>query len=127
MFEKLNYLDFNEAIKKSFELTNTTLSSEFVSINFAINRVVSEDILCVKNLPAFDNSAMDGFAFKASDAGQTLKIKRAIFAGDKDKSSDELLEKNECYKIMTGAYERNDDHTNIDTVPCLHASEQSLP
>ena len=50
MFEKLNYLDFNEAIKKSFELTNTTLSSEFVSINFAINRVVSEDILCVKNL-----------------------------------------------------------------------------
>lgn len=56
MFEKLNYLDFNEAIKKSFELTNTTLSSEFVSINFAINRVVSEDILCVKNLPAFDNS-----------------------------------------------------------------------
>ena len=56
-------------------MTNTTLSSEFVSINFAINRVVSEDILCVKNLPAFDNSAMDGFAFKASDAGQTLKIK----------------------------------------------------
>lgn len=40
MFEKLNYLDFNEAIKKSFELTNTTLSSEFVSINFAINRVI---------------------------------------------------------------------------------------
>src|SRR5574344_1100812 len=88
MFEKLNYLDFNEAIKKSFELTNTTLSSEFVSINFAINRVVSE-------------------------AGQTLKIKRAIFAGDKDKSSDELLEKNECYKIMTGAKVPKDADTII--------------
>ncbi len=126
MFEKLNYLDFNEAIKKSFELTNTTLSSEFVSINFAINRVVSEDILCVKNLPAFDNSAMDGFAFKASDAGQTLKIKRAIFAGDKDKSSDELLEKNECYKIMTGAKVPKDADTIIAIENCLDVTEDSV-
>jgi carbonic anhydrase/acetyltransferase-like protein (isoleucine patch superfamily) len=126
MFEKLNYLDFNEAIKKSFELTNTTLSSEFVSINFAINRVVSEDILCVKNLPAFDNSAMDGFAFKASDAGQTLKIKRAIFAGDKDKSSDELLEKNECYKIMTGAKVPKDADTIIAIENCINVTEDSV-
>ena len=126
MFEKLNYLDFNEAIKKSFELTNTTLSSEFVSINFAINRVVSEDILCVKNLPAFDNSAMDGFAFKASDAGQTLKIKRAIFAGDKDKSSDELLEKNECYKIMTGAKVPKDADTIIAIENCLDVTQDSV-
>ena len=126
MFEKLNYLDFNEAIKKSFELTNTTLSSEFVSINFAINRVVSEDILCVKNLPAFDNSAMDGFAFKASDAGQTLKIKRAIFAGDKDKSSDELLEENECYKIMTGAKVPKDADTIIAIENCLDVTEDSV-
>ena len=72
-------------LKRVFELTNATLSSEFVSINFAINRVVGEDILCVKNLPAFDNSAMDGFCFKASDAGQTLKNKKSYFAGDKDK------------------------------------------
>ncbi len=40
-------------LKRVLNLTNTTLSSEFVSINFAINRVVSEDILCVKKSSRF--------------------------------------------------------------------------
>lgn len=69
---------------------------------------------------------MDGFAFKASDAGQTLKIKRAIFAGDKDKSSDELLEKNECYKIMTGAKVPKDADTIIAIENCINVTEDSV-
>ncbi|AYJ80317.1 molybdopterin molybdenumtransferase MoeA [Aliarcobacter cryaerophilus ATCC 43158] len=125
MFEKLNYLDFNEAIKKSFELSNTTLNSEIIPIAFSLNKVASKDILCVKNLPAFDNSAMDGFAFKVSDAGKTLKIKRAIFAGDKDKSSDELLNENECYKIMTGAKVPKDADTIIAIENCLNVTQDS--
>ena len=41
MFEKLNYLDFNEAIKKSLELSNTTLNSEIIPISIALNKVAS--------------------------------------------------------------------------------------
>lgn len=126
MFEKLNYLDFNEAIKKSLELSNTTLNSEIIPIAFSLNKVASKDILCVKNLPAFDNSAMDGFAFKSSDAGKTLKIKRAIFAGDKDTNSDELLGKLECYKIMTGAKVPKDADTIIAIENCLNVTQDSI-
>lgn len=126
MFEKLNYLDFNEAIKKSLELSNTTLNSEIIPIAFSLNKVASKDILCVKNLPAFDNSAMDGFAFKSSDAGKTLKIKRAIFAGDKDTNSDELLGKLECYKIMTGAKVPKDADTIIAIENCLSVTQDSI-
>ncbi|PRM90351.1 molybdopterin molybdenumtransferase MoeA [Aliarcobacter cryaerophilus] len=126
MFEKLNYLDFNEAIKKSLELSNTTLNSEIIPIAFSLNKVASKDILCVKNLPAFDNSAMDGFAFKSSDVGKTLKIKRAIFAGDKDTNSDELLGKLECYKIMTGAKVPKDADTIIAIENCLNVTQDSI-
>ena len=62
-------------LKKSFELTNTTLSSEFVSINFAINRVVSEDILCVKIFQLLITLLWMDLLLKQDDAGQTLKIK----------------------------------------------------
>ena len=55
---------------------------EIISLSEAIGRVLSKDVICVKNLPAFNNSAMDGFAIKFSDAGKILSINKVIFAGD---------------------------------------------
>jgi len=94
------FLDFDKAVSKSLDVAKTTTLIEIVNIEKSLNRVISEDILCVKNLPSFNNSAMDGFAIKANDAGKTLKVKTTIFAGDNVESS---LEEGECYKIMTGA------------------------
>ena len=73
---------------------------ELVGIENACGRVLSEQITARKDLPAFDNSALDGYAFAYADKDSPLSVKGVIFAGDK---KDYEVRKNECYKIMTGA------------------------
>ncbi len=126
MNQKLNFLDFDEAFNKSLELANKNSTVEIVSISEALGRVISKDIICKKNLPSFDNSAMDGFAIKFSDAGKTLKINKVIFAGDKGDKVKETLEKNECYKIMTGAKVPSDADTIIPIENCLDVTNESV-
>jgi molybdopterin molybdotransferase len=103
------FLDFNDAISKALKYAKTADLKEIINIENSIGRVIASDVICVKNLPSFNNSAMDGFAIKASDAGKTLKVRKTIFAGD---SAEEILEEDECYKIMTGAKVPND----VDTI-----------
>ena len=103
------FLDFNIAVEKSLDNVKVTNFVEIVNIENSLGRVISSDILCIKNLPSFNNSAMDGFAIKASDAGKSLKVKKIIFAGE---NIEACLEEGECYKIMTGAKVPND----VDTI-----------
>ncbi|PLY09206.1 MAG: molybdopterin molybdenumtransferase MoeA [Arcobacter sp.] len=126
MNQKLNFLDFDEAFTKSLELANKNSRVEIVSISEALGRVISKDIICKKNLPSFDNSAMDGFAIKFSDAGKTLKINKVIFAGDKGEKVQESLGQNECYKIMTGAKVPSDADTIIPIENCLDVTKDSV-
>jgi len=98
--KELNYLDYKDAVEISLKNANSTQKVEYIPIENAIGRVFSKDIICKKNLPAFNNSAMDGFAFKASDAGTQLKVMSVIFAGD---NSIGKIKDGECCKIMTGA------------------------
>lgn len=98
-------------IKKEYELLDVMKAiddymvpieeSEKIFIFDAPSRVLAEDILCQKELPAFTNSGMDGYAIRLSDSGKKVKIAGSIFAGD-DVSSLEI-KNGECYKIMTGA------------------------
>ena len=97
---QLTYLDYQQAVKRSFNIVKTTRKTEHISIENAIGRVFSKDIQCVKNLPSFNNSAMDGFAVKASDAGKKLVVKKVVFAGESDVG---IIAEGECVKIMTGA------------------------
>lgn len=89
---------------ETIELLKTQIQGvagiELVSLEYAQGRVLAENVTALKNLPAFDNSALDGYAFKFSDKDAPLDIKGTIFAGDKHEYS---IQKNECYKIMTGA------------------------
>ena len=126
MSNKLKYLDFEEAVKISLGLAKTTTLKEIVPISKALGRVVSSDVICKKNLPSFNNSAMDGFAFKADDCGKTLKIKKVIFAGDKGSDVDAILNDGECYKIMTGAKVPSDANTIIPIENCFDVSDVSV-
>ncbi len=126
MNQKLNFLDFDEAFNKSLELANKNSTVEIIPISEALGRVISKDIICKKNLPSFDNSAMDGFAIKFSDAGKTLKINKVIFAGDKGDKVKESLGENECYKIMTGAKVPSDADTIIPIENCLDVTNESV-
>lgn len=118
------FISLEEAIKKSLELVESSTLIESIPLEKALGRVLSKDIICIKNLPSFNNSAMDGFAIKASDAGKTLTIKKKIFAGDKGEESP--LEKDECYKIMTGAKVPADVDTIIPFELCTNVSETSV-
>jgi len=76
------------------------LDSEILPIEIAVGRIVTQDYVAVFDLPRFNNSAMDGYAVKVSDAGQTVKCSKVIYAGD-DPQMD--LVQNTAIKIMTGA------------------------
>lgn len=126
MHGKLNYLDFEIAQEKSLNLVNQTAYKEIIPLNEAIGRVLSKDVICVKNLPAFNNSAMDGFAIKFSDAGKILSINKVIFAGDKGAKVEPSLKENECYKIMTGAKVPFDADTIIPIENCFDVTQNSV-
>ena len=98
--KKLTYLDYKNAVTSSLKNVKITENKEYVPLENAIGRILSKDINCKKNMPAFNNSAMDGFAFKSSDAGKQLKVISVIFAGD---NSTIEINDGECCKIMTGA------------------------
>ncbi len=75
-------------------------SLKILPIEQALSYILAEDIIATHNLPPYDNSAMDGFAVKRSDAGKKVKVTHTIFAGD---NSSEVLVQEKAIKIMTGA------------------------
>jgi len=90
-------------VEKALEIIYNKISSKSIKIlpiEQSLGLVLAEDIIAKHNLPPFDNSAMDGYAVKVSDAGKCVKLGGTIFAGD---DSDEVLQEGKAIKIMTGA------------------------
>ncbi len=75
-------------------------SLKILPIEQSLGFVLAQDIGASHNLPPFDNSAMDGYAVKLSDAGKCVLVNHTIFAGD---NSNAILEAGFGIKIMTGA------------------------
>ena len=77
---------------------------ESLAIRSALGRVLARDIVSPINVPASDNSAMDGYALRGSDllvdAPTALDVVGTGFAGDP--SPGEVLA-GQCLRIMTGA------------------------
>lgn len=77
---------------------------EKVAIRSALDRVLAADIVSPINVPAHDNSAMDGFAFSgaelAGEAPLSLKVVGTSYAG---RAYDGPVGVGECVRIMTGA------------------------
>ncbi|QWV99479.1 molybdopterin molybdotransferase MoeA [Geomonas nitrogeniifigens] len=68
----------------------------------AAGRVLAEDYVAPKDMPRWDNSAMDGFAVRSADCapGTVLKVTDYIPAGV---SSDDVVTPGCAARIMTGA------------------------
>jgi molybdopterin molybdotransferase len=81
-------------------------ATEQVAIRSALDRVLAIDILSAINVPAHDNSAMDGYAFHGDelgakgDPGLTLRVVGNVQAGDRFEGT---VGRGECVRIMTGA------------------------
>jgi len=94
----------NELLQESRNLNNSS-DIELVTLDQAINRILAEDLLSPIDVPAADNSAMDGFAFNGDCLGNgesivALKILGTAYAGKPYEGS---IGPGECLKIMTGA------------------------
>ncbi|MFZ2512004.1 MAG: gephyrin-like molybdotransferase Glp [Gordonia sp. (in: high G+C Gram-positive bacteria)] len=76
--------------------------TETIPVRVALDRVTAEPVTAPYSLPLFDNSAMDGFAVRATDvtAGATLPVRGRIYAGDGALST---LAVGTAMAIMTGA------------------------
>jgi molybdopterin molybdotransferase len=77
---------------------------ERVPLRCALDRVLASDLLSPIDVPANDNSAMDGFAFRSADlsdkTGTVLKIVGSAFAGHAFAGT---VGSGEAVRIMTGA------------------------
>lgn len=100
---KISYSQAQKIITTKAELLfNST--SEVVDINNSLNRVLANDVVAKINVPAFDNSAMDGFAIRYSDLSQEkqgwLQLQKPQYAGSGEL---QVLAENSAIPIMTGA------------------------
>jgi molybdopterin molybdotransferase len=86
-----------EAIRSCLSPTTET---EKVPVREALGRVLAEDIVPQINVPAHDNSAMDGYAVRFSDIDKPLKEIGTALAG---KPFAGQMGRGECVRIMTGA------------------------
>lgn len=113
---------------KESEALNNPSDIETVSLDQAINRILAEDLLSPIDVPAADNSAMDGYAFDAqcldtSDSEITLQIAGTALAG---KPYEGQIAKGACLKIMTGALMPNGCDTVIPQELTTSATEQTI-
>ena len=81
--------------------TASTLPVQTTSLSNAIGQIIAEDIVSPMSVPSFANSAMDGFAVRASDCGSLpaiLSVVGETAAGDIPASGS-----GQAWAIMTGA------------------------
>ena len=79
------------------------LPCELIRLEDALGRVMAEDVCSDSNIPAFDNSAMDGYALAARDTGdapKALEVIGDLKAGDVPRKT---LGAGQAMRIMTGA------------------------
>jgi molybdopterin molybdotransferase len=79
-------------------------ANERVAVRSSLGRVIGEDVVSAVNVPAHDNSAMDGWAVRGADlaaAGETvLREVGTAFAG---RAFAGRVAPGECVRVMTGA------------------------
>src|SRR3990172_10887441 len=77
---------------------------ERAHIRAALGRVLAQDVISPLDVPAKDNSAMDGYAVRfadlSGDGPATFKVTGTALAGAPFKGT---LKADECVRIMTGA------------------------
>ncbi len=97
-------LPFDEAQEKIFQQITPTDAVETVTVKEALGRTLGEEIISPINVPAYDNSAMDGYAIQGSDLPEsgtvTLEVVGSSFAGTPFEGT---MGSGQAIRIMTGA------------------------
>ncbi len=99
-------LPVTEAQRIICERVTPVAATERLALRDALDRVLAEDIISPINVPAYDNSAMDGYALRGADlppagaADATFKVVGIAYAG---RPCAQAPQAGECVRIMTGA------------------------
>jgi molybdopterin molybdotransferase len=98
-----NMLSVEEAIASLLQHAQATTVTESVALHDAANRILAANITSSINVPGFDNSAMDGYAFNSHDMERAqatgLEITQRIPAG----TTGTPLHPGSAARIFTGA------------------------
>lgn len=93
-----------EARQRMLNEVTPIAGHEFVAVRSALGRILAADIIAPHDVPAHDNSAMDGyavhFASLAGDSDSRLSVVGTAFAGN---AFSGLVGKGQAVRIMTGA------------------------
>nr|WP_298415096.1 gephyrin-like molybdotransferase Glp [uncultured Halomonas sp.] len=74
------------------------VNAERIDTAEAAGRILAVDVTAQHDVPPADNSAMDGYALRAADAGQVLPVSQRVAAGH----APQPLEPGSCARIFTG-------------------------
>jgi molybdopterin molybdotransferase len=89
-----------EAARQAVLAAVHPLATEDVAVQDALGRVLAEDVAAATDVPAFANSAMDGFAVCAGAGGRTLRVVGESRAGA---PAAVAVSDGEAIRISTGA------------------------
>ena len=93
-----------EARQRMLDEVSPIAGREFVPVRDALGRILAADIIAPHDVPAHDNSAMDGYAIRfdcLAAAGETrLTVVGTAFAGN---AFSGLVGQGQAVRIMTGA------------------------
>ena len=97
-----NAMTIEVARKYIHDFLTVNLGTEYVNTEDALDRILGETLISKINVPNYNNSAMDGFAFNLASLIEknTLKVATTILAGDLSKQK---IKPGFAAQIMTGS------------------------
>ncbi|MBN2722090.1 MAG: molybdopterin molybdotransferase MoeA [Campylobacterales bacterium] len=93
-------VSIQEALEIIYKSTIPITKQESITIEDSIGRICANDIYARIPLPRFDHSAMDGYAIKIANAGQSIECQEVLYAGSRMAPT---LKEDHVIRIMTGA------------------------
>lgn len=95
-------ISVQEALSAMLAEVTPTQAVTTVSLATALGHRLAENVISTLDMPPFDNSAMDGYAFRFAEwqEGQVMPVAGTAFAGQPFHGD---VAKGACLRIMTGA------------------------
>ncbi|MDG4813459.1 molybdopterin molybdotransferase MoeA [Hydrogenovibrio sp. 3SP14C1] len=113
--------DFDDVFTFVMSKTTTSNKQEQITLSDGVGRVLAEDLFSPISVPAWRQSAMDGYGFSTLSSLDCLPVKQTAYAGNATLP----MSKNEATHIMTGAVVPD----QVDTIvpiekACIQQTEQ---
>ncbi|MCC5913342.1 MAG: molybdopterin molybdotransferase MoeA [Balneolaceae bacterium] len=97
------YISVDDALKIIRSESRPHSKSESVPVKESLSRVLAEELPAQRDVPRFDNSAMDGFLFLHSDLKSGVRSFSIMGEIRPENNNPKTLKAGSCSRIMTGA------------------------